>query len=64
MDGMEPGTIVRITNPANNRMIYAKLLGEMNGLKQNEGLSARVSNAAASALGVTDTDKFILKINY
>jgi len=64
MDGMEPGTIVRITNPANNRMIYAKLLGEMNGLKQNEGLNARVSNAAASALGVTDADKFILRINY
>jgi LysM repeat protein len=64
MDGMDPGTIVRITNPANNRMIYAKLLGEMNGLKQNEGLNARVSNAAASALGVTDTDKFILRINY
>ena len=64
MDGMEPGTIVRITNPANNRMIYAKLLGEMNGLKQNEGLNARVSNAAAAALGVTETDKFILRINY
>jgi LysM repeat protein len=64
MDGMEPGTIVRITNPANSRMIYVKLLGEMNGLKQNDGLNVRVSNAAASALGVTDTDKFILRINY
>jgi LysM repeat protein len=64
MNGIEPGTVVRITNPANNRIIYAKLLGEMNGLKQNEGLSLRVSNAAASALGVTDTDKFILRINY
>jgi LysM repeat protein len=64
MDGMEPGTIVRVTNPANNKIIYAKLLGEMNGPKQNEGLNVRVSNAAASALGVTDTDKFILKLNY
>lgn len=64
MDGMEPGTIVRITNPANNKIIYAKLLGEMNGLKQNEGLNIRVSNAAASALGVTDTDKFIVKLDY
>jgi hypothetical protein len=45
-------------------MIYVKLLGEMNGLKQNDGLNVRVSNAAASALGVTDTDKFILRINY
>jgi LysM repeat protein len=64
MDGMEPGIIVRITNPENNRIIYAKLLGEMSGLKQNEGLNARVSNAAASALGVSDTDKFILRVNY
>jgi len=64
MDGMEPGTIVRITNPENNRIIYAKLLGEMSGLKQNGGLNVRVSNAAASALGVSGTDKFILRINY
>jgi len=64
MDDMEPGTVVKITNPANNKIIYAKLLGEMNGLKQNEGLKIRVSNAAASALGVTDSDKFILKLNY
>jgi LysM repeat protein len=64
MDDMEPGTIVKITNPANNKIIYAKLLGEMNGLKQNEGLNVRVSNAAASALGVNDTDKFVLRLDY
>ena len=64
MDGMEPGTIVRITNPVNNKIIYAKLLGEMNGLKQNEGLNIRISNAAASALEVAETGKFILKLNY
>jgi len=64
MDGIVPGTIVKVTNPANNKIIYAKLLGEMNGLKQNEPLNVRVSNAAASALGVIDTDKFILKLNY
>ncbi|HET9826659.1 MAG TPA: LysM peptidoglycan-binding domain-containing protein [Chitinophagaceae bacterium] len=64
MDGIEAGTILKITNPANNKIIYAKLLGEMNGLKQNEGLNLRISNAAASALDISDTDKFILKLNY
>ena len=64
MDGIEPGTIVRITNPTNNKIIYAKLLGEMNGLKQNQGLNIRISNAAASALDVSETDKFIVKLNY
>ncbi|HEV8285850.1 MAG TPA: LysM peptidoglycan-binding domain-containing protein [Chitinophagaceae bacterium] len=64
MDGAEPGIIVRITNPANNKIIYAKLLGEMNGLKQNQGLTVRISNAAAAALDITETDKFIVKLNY
>lgn len=64
MDGIEPGTIVKITNPANNKIIYAKLLGEMNGLRQNEGLNIRISNAAASALNIAETDKFVLKLNY
>ncbi len=64
MDGAEPGTIVKITNPTNNKIIYAKLLGEMNGLKQNQGLNIRISNAAASSLGIIETDKFIVKLNY
>lgn len=64
MDGAEAGTIVKITNPTNNKIIYAKLLGEMNGLKQNQGLNVRISNAAASALDISETDKFIVKLNY
>jgi len=64
MDGIEPGTIVKITNPSNNRIIYAKLLGDMNGLKENQGLNIRISNAAASALDIAETDKFIVKLNY
>ena len=64
MDGEEAGTIVKITNPTNSKIIYAKLLGEMNGLKQNQGLNIRISNAAASSLGITETDKFVVKLNY
>jgi len=64
MDGIEPGTIVKITNPANNKTVYAKLLGEMGGLKQNQKVNIRISNATASALDINETDKFIVKLNY
>lgn len=64
MNGVIPGTIVRIINPDNNKTIYAKVLGEMNGIRQNRGLDIRISNLAAATLGVTDTEKFIVKVNY
>jgi LysM repeat protein len=63
-DGIASGTVVRVINPENNKAVYAKVLGEMNGIRQNQGLNIRISNAAASTLGITDTDKFIVKINY
>jgi hypothetical protein len=59
-----PGTIIRVINPENNRTIYAKVLGEMDGIRLNKGLDIRISNLAAATLGITDTDKFILRINY
>jgi LysM repeat protein len=64
IDGVSPGTIVRITNPDNNKAVYAKVLGEMNGIRQNEGLDIRISNAAASALQVREDDKFVVSVNY
>lgn len=64
MDNVEPGTIVRIINPTNSKAVYAKVLGEMSGIRQNQGYNIRMSNAAASALEVSDTDKFIVRVNY
>lgn len=64
VDGVPTGTIVRITNPGNNKAVYAKVLGEMSSIRQNQGLNIRISNAAASALGVGDSDKFIVSIAY
>ncbi len=64
IDKVPPGTIVKVTNPSNNNSIYAKVLGEMSGIRQNEGLSIRISNAAASVLQIQEQDKFIVKINY
>lgn len=64
MDNVEPGTIIRVINPTNNKAIYAKVLGEMSGIRQNQGYDVRISNAAASALEVSDSDKFIVRVNY
>lgn len=63
-DGIAPGTVVRLTNPATNKTVFAKVLGEMNGIRQNEGYNIRISNAAAVVLQAVDTEKFILKISY
>ena len=66
IDKVDPGTIVKVINPTNGKVIYAKVLGEMSGIRQNQGYDVRVSNAAATALGVseTDADKFIVRVNY
>jgi LysM repeat protein len=64
IDAVPPGTIVKITSPSNNKVIYAKVLGGMAGIRQNEGFDIRISSAAASALQVTEQDKFIVKVNY
>lgn len=64
MDNVEPGTIIKVINPTNSKAIYAKVLGEMSGIRQNQGYDVRISSAAASALDVSDTDKFIVRVNY
>lgn len=64
IDAVPTGTIVRVINPENNNAVYAKVLGEMSGIRQNEGLNIRISNAAAAALQIQDQDKFIVSINY
>lgn len=64
MDGVTPGTIIRVTNPDNNKAVYAKVLGEMSGIRQNKGFDIRISNATASALQVADEEKFIVTVNY
>ncbi|MBM3416273.1 MAG: LysM peptidoglycan-binding domain-containing protein [Bacteroidetes bacterium] len=64
IDKVQPGTIVKIINPSNNKAVYAKVLGEMAGIRQNEGYNIRISNAAAASLEITEQDKFIVKVNY
>ncbi|HUR65201.1 MAG TPA: LysM peptidoglycan-binding domain-containing protein [Chitinophagaceae bacterium] len=64
IDKVAPGTIIKVINPTNNKAVYAKVLGEMSGIRQNEGYNIRISNAAASALEIAEQDKFIVKVNY
>jgi LysM repeat protein len=64
MDGVDPGTIIRVVNPTNNKAVYAKVLGGMSGIRQNAGYDVRISNAAANVLDLSDTEKFILRVNY
>lgn len=64
IDGAEPGTIVKVTNPANGKTIYAKVLGGMSGIRQNQGYEVRISNAAASVLETGDAEKFSVRIQY
>jgi LysM repeat protein len=64
MDKVEPGTVVQVVNPVNNKSVYAKVLGEMSGIRQNQGLELRISNAAATALDISEPDKFIVRVLY
>ena len=64
INGVEPGTIVRITNPSNNKIVFAKVLYSMDKIRENQGVDIRISDAAAATLAVSETDKFILKVNY
>ncbi len=45
------GTIIKVTNKANGKYVYAKVLDVMPDLKQNDNLQIRISNAAADILG-------------
>ena len=60
----EQSTIVQVVNPVNNKSVYAKVLGEMSGIRQNQGLDLRISNAAATALEINEPDKFIVRVLY
>ncbi len=63
MNNVSVGTIVKITNPSSSKSVYAKVLGQLPEMKESDGLTIRISNAAASSLGVADA-KFPVEIRY
>jgi len=64
INGVEPGTIVKLTNPSNSKIVFAKVLYSMDKIRENQGVDIRISDAAAASLAVSETDKFIIKVNY
>ena len=59
----DAGTIVKITNPANGKSIYAKVLDVIPDIKQNKDVNVLISNSAADELGVSG-DRFGCKLSY
>jgi hypothetical protein len=63
MNNVPIGTIVKITFSSTNKSIYAKVLGQLPEMKESVGLSVRLSDAAASELGVS-LSKFYVDVKY
>jgi LysM repeat protein len=59
-----PGSYVQLYAPSTQKTVYAKVLGEMSGIRQNEGYDIRISNAAAAVLGVGELSVFELEMSY
>nr|WP_262919905.1 SH3 domain-containing protein [Niabella hibiscisoli] len=64
MDNAAPGSLVKLTNPANNKVVYAKVLGKMKGIQYSEGFDIRISEAAAQKLQLGSSDKFNVMVTY
>jgi LysM repeat protein len=58
------GSYIKITNTANNKVVYAKVLDLIPDLKQNEGIIIRISNAAATELGTNGSANFDCTLQY
>ena len=59
----DAGSILKITNPANGKSVYAKVLDVIPDIAANQGLNVIISNSAADELGVSG-DKFGCKLSY
>jgi len=54
---LKAGLVIKISNPLTGIIIYAKVVGPLPDIKQNQGLSLRLSNAAATMLGFWEEEK-------
>lgn len=62
MNSVVPGTVVQITAKNTGKQLYAKVLGAVPPGKESEGLLLRISNAAASALGVPNGESGVFEL--
>ena len=63
INNVSVGTIVKITDQATGKSVYAKVLGQLPEMKESAGLTIRVSNAAAAELG-EGNGKFGVGVSY
>lgn len=63
MNNVPVGTIVKVSFSSTNKTIYAKVLGQLPDMKESVGLTIRISDAAASELGVS-LSKFYVDVKY
>jgi hypothetical protein len=63
MNNVPVGTIVKIIAPATQKSVYAKVLGQLPDMKESDGLTVRLSNAAANELGEGEF-KFNVQVRY
>jgi hypothetical protein len=62
---LKAGSIVKISNPVNGAYLFAKVVGPLPDIKQNNGLHYRLSNAAAAKLGFwKEDDVFDIILEY
>ena len=58
-----PGTVLKVTDNASGKSVYAKVLDAIPDIKQNSGLLIVISNAASEELGVGE-NKFDCSLSY
>ncbi|MBC8033701.1 MAG: LysM peptidoglycan-binding domain-containing protein [Chitinophagaceae bacterium] len=65
MNNVPVGTIIKISpSSSSDKAVYAKVLGSLAEMKENTGLSIRLSDAAAAQLGTADITKFPVEVRY
>lgn len=57
------GSLVKITDPATGKVVYAKVLDAIPDIRRNEGLTLVLSNAGSDALGI-EGDSFSCSVTY
>jgi hypothetical protein len=57
------GTVIKVTNKMNNKMIFVKVVGSLPATGDNENLIIKISKASAEKLGVRDR-KFQCELSY
>ena len=63
MNNIPVGTIVKVNFPSTNKTVYAKVLGQLPDMRESAGLAIRLSEAAASELGASNS-KFSVDVAY